>query len=76
MNWLKRWVSEIAYIQTLRRLDMIVDFIEVSGTSEKRQAQLDKEMENLRKLVYGGFERGQVLDRYQERIAEIAKNEQ
>lgn len=68
MKWMKRWVSETAYCQTIQRLDMIVDFMETSGTSVKREAELDKELRNLEKLVYGGFERKQVLSRYKERI--------
>lgn len=76
MNWIKRWVSDTAYCQTLHRLDLIVDFIEISGTSERREVELEKEMKNLEKLVYGGFERKEVLNRYQERIRLLRKNDQ
>lgn len=76
MKWIKRWVSDTAYCHTLQRLDMIVEFMENDGMSVKREIELDKEMRNLEKLVYGGFERKQVLTRYQERIRLLRENNQ
>lgn len=68
MNWIKQWYTSLAYIQTLHRLDFILDYMEMHGVRPALKEKMEFELENLSKLLHGSRERKETHKEYEKKM--------
>lgn len=76
MKWLKQWVSGTAYTQTIQRLDITFDSIEIYGLRGVMEERAKKELDKLHALIHGSRSREVIWNEYRERLEVVREKEQ